>query len=83
MENKATYEVWYWENVEVDDGAENKLIGKAVGLPMCRGNAIAYAEAVGDDFSERSYICVLIEDGETKEKHRLLSLYATPMQHEA
>src|SRR3546814_4614099 len=35
VENDAEYEVWYWRDLESDDGADNILIGKAKGIEMC------------------------------------------------
>ncbi|BAI95820.1 hypothetical protein Sj15T_01590 [Sphingobium sp. TA15] len=72
VENKADYEVWYWKNVADDNEEDNVPIGHAVGLRMCRENALAHAEAIRDEFTERSYICVLMDDGRRMEKHRLL-----------
>lgn len=72
VENRADYEVWYWKNVENDDEADNKMIGHATGIKQCEDNARAYAASIGNDFNYRSYICVLMEDGERKEKHRVL-----------
>jgi hypothetical protein len=72
VENRADYEVWYWRNVEDDDEDDNKLIGHATGLRMCEDNARAYAATIGDDFNYRSYICILMKNGNRMEKHRLL-----------
>jgi len=70
VENKADYEVWYWRNVEDDNEDDNKLIGHATGLQQCEDNARAYAEAIGDEFTERSYVCSLMDDGKRMENHR-------------
>lgn len=72
VENEADYEVWYWKNVENDDESDNKMIGHATGVRQCEDNARAYAASIGDDFNDRAYICVLMKDGERKEKHRAL-----------
>jgi hypothetical protein len=72
VENNAEYEVWYWKNVENDDPADEVLIGRAVGLAMCQDNARAFAAAIGEPFSYRAHICVLMDDGRRMEKHRLL-----------
>ena len=70
--DEAEYEVWYWEHVERDDGADEKYIGRAIGLSMCLHNARAYAASIGEPFSYREYICVLMDDGRRMEKHRYL-----------
>ena len=70
--DEAEYEVWYWRNLSDDNPADETLIGRAIGLNMCRGNAQAFAAATGEQFNDRSYICVLMDDGRRKEKHRLL-----------
>jgi hypothetical protein len=68
----ADYEVWYWTNVQDDDEADNKYIGRATGLKMCADNARAYAAAIGEPFQYRAHICVLMDDGQRMEKHRYL-----------
>jgi hypothetical protein len=73
IENDAVYGVWYWRHLERDDEKDNTFIGQARGLRMCEGNARAFAEAIGEGFNYRSYICVLSENGRT-EKHRLIGL---------
>lgn len=72
VENKADYEVWYWKNVENDDESDNNMIGHATGVRQCEDNARAYAASIGDEFKDRAYICVLMKEGERKEKHRAL-----------
>ncbi len=72
VENDAEYEVWYWRNFERDDEDDEKLIGRAIGLTMCENNARAFAEATGQEFNYRAYICVLMKDDMRMEKHRLL-----------
>lgn len=73
VENDADYEVWYWRQLDRDDEADNKMIGRAKGLHMCEENAMAFAAAVGEEFIARAYICVLMKDGNRMEKHRLLA----------
>lgn len=73
VEDSAEYEVWYWRHLDRDDEEDNRMIGSATGLNQCETNARAFAAAVGEPFSERAYICVLMVDGERKEKHRNLS----------
>lgn len=72
VEEKAEYEVWYWRNVEKDDPEDERFIGRAIGLKMCEGNARQFASAIGEEWNDRAYICVLIDDGRRMEKHRLL-----------
>ena len=74
VEHEAEYEIWYWRNVQEDNEEDNKLVGRAIGLHRCEENARAFAAAVGETFSDRSYICVLTQDGLPKEKHRLITL---------
>ncbi len=70
VENKANYQVYYWINVYEGDEKDNKYIGSTVGLNNCRDMAVAYGNTVRDRWTERSYICVLIKDGNKMEKHR-------------
>ena len=71
VKEKANYEVYYWINVAEGDEKDNKYVGSAVGLQNCRDLAIGYARRVNDPWSERSYICALMKDGNRMEKHRL------------
>lgn len=70
--DEADYEVWYWKDVEADNEADNKFIGHATGIRQCEDNARAFAAAIDDPFSDRAYICVLMDDGKRMEKHRNL-----------
>ena len=70
VEKKATYEVYYWINVSDGDEKDNKYVGSTVGLQNCRDMAIGCSNAVKDRWSERSYICALMKDGNRMEKHR-------------
>lgn len=72
VENDASYEIWYWRNVENDDENDNVLIGMSKGLHECKANAMGFANSIGEEWNDRAYICALIDDGERKEKHRLL-----------
>lgn len=72
VKERADYEVWYWRNLDDDTEADNVMIGHATGLRMCEGNARAFADAVGEPFNYRAYVCVLMVDGRRMEKHRLL-----------
>ena len=71
VEKKATYEVYYWINVSNGDEKDNKYIGSIVGLQNCRDMAIRYSNTIKDRWSERSYICALMKDGNRMEKHRI------------
>jgi hypothetical protein len=71
VEKKATYEVYYWINVSDGNEIDNKYVGLTVGLRNCRDMAINYSTAVKDRWTERSYICALMKDGNRMEKHRL------------
>lgn len=71
VEKKAKYEVYYWINVSDGDEKDNKYIGSIVGLQNCREMAIRYANLVKDKWSERSYICALMKDGQRMENHRI------------
>jgi hypothetical protein len=68
--NKATYDVYYWFNVSDGDPQDEKLIGNATGLPACRDLAVNYANKHNQRWNNRSYICVLVKDGDNLEKHR-------------
>ena len=71
VEKKATYEVYYWINVSEGDEKDNKYVGSTEGLSNCRDMAIRYSNTVKDRWSERSYVCALMKDGNRMEKHRL------------
>ena len=80
---QATYKVFYWKDVlEKNDPNDERYVGTAVGLSNCRQTAI-YAHQYEmeyrknnwknwnqDNWSERSYICMLTKDGRNLEKHR-------------
>jgi len=72
VEKSADYEVWYWQNLENDNEADNKMIGHATGLKQCESNARIFALATGEEFQDRAYICILMIDGSRMEKHRNL-----------
>ena len=71
VEKKANYSVYYWKRVRDNNPADEKFIGNAVGLSNCRDQAIYYSRSINDNWTERSYICVLMKDGKAMEKHRL------------
>jgi hypothetical protein len=72
VEKKASYDVYYWRNVSNGDPADEKYIGSVVGLSDCRDTAIYHARYMHETWNERSYICMLVKDGKSLEKHRLL-----------
>ena len=71
VEKKATYSVYYWIRVQDDNPRNERYVGSATGLSSCRDQAIYYSRKIQDNWSERSYICVLMKDGKAMEKHRL------------
>lgn len=71
VEEKATYDVYYWARVSEDNEKDNKLIGTVTGLSNCRDAASRYSISINDRWTERSYVCVLVKDGKYMEKHRL------------
>jgi len=71
VKDEATYEVYHWRNVSDNDPNDERYIGSTVGLSNCRDMAIRYARTISDTWSERSYICALMKDGQRMEKHRL------------
>lgn len=72
VEQRADYEVWYWQNLEADNDDDNHLIGHATGLQQCEDNARSFADVIGEVFDDRAYICALMDDGKRMEKHRNL-----------
>ena len=82
--NKASYTVFYWKDVKKDNPDDERYVGDAVGLANCRDIAInAHRVEMeyrkrnwknwsdsDDNWSERSYICMLTKDGRNLEKHR-------------
>jgi len=85
VEKQAEYKVFYWKDVEKGNEQDNRWIGKSIGLSQCREIAINFHKAEmgfrkenwknwsdsSDNWSERSYICMLTKDGKDLEKHRL------------
>ena len=63
----ANYDVFYYKDL-----IDGKWIGNTKGLRSCKNLAESYATQINEDWNDRSYICVLIEDGKNQEKHRLL-----------
>ncbi len=84
VEKQATYEVFYWKDVAKDNPNDEIFVGMATGLSQCRDTAIyAHRDEMerrkrnwnnwtdsNDNWTERSYICVLTKDGRRLEKHR-------------
>jgi hypothetical protein len=83
--NEATYDVYYWKDVNDNNPANEKYVGTTTGINNCRDTAIfAHKQemearkknninwsTLDDNWSERSYICVLHKEGRT-EKHRII-----------
>lgn len=72
VENKASYDVYYWHNVHLGDTNDEKFIGSVVSLQSCKSLAMRYANSIHERWNNRSYICILKKDGKNMEKHRLL-----------
>ena len=70
--NGANYDVFYYKDVMPDSSYDGKWIGNTKGLRSCKNLAESYALQINEDWNDRSYICMLIEDGNNQEKHRLL-----------
>jgi hypothetical protein len=71
VENKASYDVYYWHNVENGYPNDEKYIGSAIGLSSCHNFATNYAHSINAHWNNRAYICVLKKNGRNMEKHRL------------
>lgn len=71
--NDAEYDVYYWKNISANRDADNIFIGHTKGLRSCKNMALSYVNQTHEIWNERAYICVLIDDGKNKEKHRLLN----------
>ncbi|MEY3943979.1 MAG: hypothetical protein RLZZ133_1669 [Pseudomonadota bacterium] len=72
VENKATYDVYYWRNVYQGNPKDERFIGSTVGIRSCRDLARSHSVAINDEWTERSYICMLKRDGRGMEKHRYI-----------
>ena len=70
VKNEASYDVYYWRNVRKDDPSDEKYIDSVIGLSACRDSAVSYARSINEEWNNRSYICVLMKDGRSMEKHR-------------
>jgi len=70
--DQATYDVFYWHNVEADNPDDEKIIGSVKGLRACQALAQGYSKGIGEEWNDRSYICALVGDGGYAEKHRLM-----------
>lgn len=70
--DKASYDVYYWFNVAQDDPNDERFIGNVTGLSSCLNFALAYANSHKQVWNNRSYICVLKQDGINMEKHRYI-----------
>jgi len=72
VENKATYDIYYWRNVYDNDPRDERFIGSTIGIRSCRDLARSHSVIIEDQWTERSYICMLKKDGKNMEKHRYL-----------
>jgi hypothetical protein len=70
VKSKASYDVYYWQNVRRGDPSDEKYIASVTGLSACRSSAVSYARSINEEWNNRSYICVLKKDGRSMEKHR-------------
>ena len=69
VESKASYDVYYRHNLQ--SKSSERYIGSTVGLSACRDFAVNYANSINTHWNNRAYICVLMDDGNSVEKHRL------------
>ena len=69
IKNKATYDVYFWNNINLGDGEK---IGTVTGLASCRELAQNVAFERSQMFGDRKYVCFLMEDGAKIERHRPL-----------
>ena len=69
VENKASYDVYYWHNL--NNKSSEIYIGSTIGLSACRDSAVDYINSINARWNNRAYICVLMDDGNSVEKHRL------------
>jgi hypothetical protein len=86
IKTKASYNVYYQKDVKKNDPKDIYFVTSVIGLSNCRDSAIYEHRREmnyrkknwenwtdrDDNWSERSYICMLIKDGKPMEKHRLL-----------
>lgn len=70
--SRAEYDVYYWKNITANRDADNIFVGHTKGLGSCKNMAVSFASQNNEIWNERAYICVLIDEGKNKEKHRLL-----------
>ena len=70
VKERASYDVYYWHNVSRGNPADDRYIGSAIGLAACESLAINHAGSIGENWNTRSYICMLVKDGQNMEKHR-------------
>ncbi len=70
--NVATYEVFYWKNLQAENPDDERVIGTVKGLIACKSMAQGFAASINEEWSDRSYICALVKDGVYAEKHRLI-----------
>ena len=71
VEEKASYNVYYWHQVHKGDPNDELYIGTVKGLSACRNLAVNYSLSINSQWNNRSYICILMKDGMSMEKHQL------------
>lgn len=72
VQNKAAYDVYYWRRVQEANPMDERFIGSTQGIRSCRDLARSHSVLIEDEWTERSYICVLKVEGKSMEKHRYL-----------
>lgn len=72
VENKASYDVYYWRNVSDGNPEDDQFIGAVIGIRDCVNLASNFAARIHEPWNDRAYICVLTKDGRNMEKHRYL-----------
>ena len=71
VKHDATDQVFCWKNVNEMNPDDDEYIGDVVGLEECRKMAYRWSRRIGETWNTRSYICMLVKDGRSLEKHRL------------
>ena len=72
VEERAHYDVYYWRNVYDANPSDERYIGTVKGIRACRDLSRNYSVRIEDEWTERSYICMLRKDGKNLEKHRYI-----------
>lgn len=94
IENKATYDVYYWKNLDSDADSNEVYIGQVVGLDNARNLAINYHEKLQQSlkkrhpdhvmvpWSDRMYIGMMLGPNGERQKHRYLGITKKGIQEE-